>query len=868
MTDALERLSAALADRYRIERELGQGGMATVYLAEDLKHKRMVAIKVLAPELTAVLGAERFLREIETTASMRHPHILPLYDSGEAAELLYYVMPYVEGESLRDRLDREKQLPLDDALQVAREVADALSYAHSRGIVHRDIKPENILLESGHAVVADFGIARAISAAGGTTLTGTGMAIGTPAYMSPEQAAGSKDLDGRSDLYSLGCVLYEMLAGQPPFTGPTVESVVHQHLTAEPRSVTQLRPAVPAAVAMALQRALAKTPADRFNPVALFAEAIRESGAAAVTTPAPARRARRWAVPAAALVLVAAATLLLTRPWRAGGAARSDRSIAVLPFQNLSGDEENAFFAAGVHEDILTYLAKVRDVRVISSSSVMHYADRRTPIRDVARELGVRYVMEGSVRRAANRVRVTAQLIDARTDEHLWADNFDGELADVFTIQTTIAQAIVRALEARLSPEERRRLAERPTESTEAYDLFLRARVRSQGAGISLQADLETERLLEQAVAVDSGFALAFALLGEARTATYWFSADRTPERLAAAKEAIDRAFRLRPDLPEAHFALAAYYYRGFYDYPRALEQLERARRGFPGSTKILHLMGLTLRRLGRLSESVDAFEEAAQLDPANLSSKGEWFNTSIDARLWDRARAISQRLAADHPRNGTFAAFRAKMLLLEHGDTAGAREQFAQADAADEFYYGDVTFVAALYRRDFASAIETARRYARHFDLAAPGAADVYAAQALLAAGDSAGGRRALERALRRLEAERAKPYAANYVWPHVYAGLAYGLSHDGPRAREACARRHGILPESTDKVHGVETSVICAQVLALVGDADGALAEIERLLQVPYGFTRWELALDPRWDFFRGDARFRALATPPSGR
>src|SRR5580765_8396597 len=273
----IARLTAALADRYRIERELGAGGMATVYLAQDLKHHRPVAIKVLHPELAAALGPERFLREIEISARLRHPHIVPLYDSGEAGGFLYYVMPQVEGESLRDRLRREKQLPLDDALQIAREVADALSYAHSRGVIHRDIKPENILLESGHAVVADFGIARAVSAAGHDRLTATGMSIGTPMYMSPEQAAGETDLDGRSDLYSLACVLYEMLSGQPPFVGPTAANVVHQHLTVEARPISQLRPAVPPAIADVLARALAKNPADRFSPAAHFATALSAS---------------------------------------------------------------------------------------------------------------------------------------------------------------------------------------------------------------------------------------------------------------------------------------------------------------------------------------------------------------------------------------------------------------------------------------------------------------------------------------------------------------------------------------------------------------------------------------------------------------
>jgi len=286
MTHELSQLTEALANRYRVVRVAGRGGMATVYLAEDLKHGRNVAIKVLNPELAAALGPNRFLREIEISARLDHPHILPLYDSGDADGFLFYVMPFVEGESLRDRIAREHQLPLDDALQIAREVADALSHAHSRGVVHRDIKPENILLAGGHARVADFGIARAISEAGGERLTQTGLAIGTPSYMSPEQAAGRDDVDGRADLYSLGCVLFEMLAGEPPFTGAP-ESVVRQHLTVDPPNITALRPAIPAQVAAAVMRSLSKTPADRFSPAAQFAEALRVSPTGTGTAPTP-----------------------------------------------------------------------------------------------------------------------------------------------------------------------------------------------------------------------------------------------------------------------------------------------------------------------------------------------------------------------------------------------------------------------------------------------------------------------------------------------------------------------------------------------------------------------------------------------------
>ncbi len=290
MTDRIQELNSALDARYEIERELGRGGMATVYLARDVRHDRMVALKVMRPELAAAIGNERFLREIQIAARLHHPHVLALYDSGEAGDFLYYVMPYVEGESLRDRLDRDRQLPIDDALQTAREVADALSYAHSHDVVHRDIKPENILLTSGHALVADFGIARAITAAGGERLTETGLSIGTPSYMSPEQAAGEKTIDGRSDIYSLGCVLYEMLAGEPPHTGPTAQAIIAKRLTEPVPSLRSTRETIPPQTDEALQRALARVPADRFATASEFASALAPVMISSGATPVAASR--------------------------------------------------------------------------------------------------------------------------------------------------------------------------------------------------------------------------------------------------------------------------------------------------------------------------------------------------------------------------------------------------------------------------------------------------------------------------------------------------------------------------------------------------------------------------------------------------
>ncbi|HUG28474.1 MAG TPA: serine/threonine-protein kinase, partial [Gemmatimonadales bacterium] len=483
MPDIPPGLAAALAERYRIERELGAGGMATVYLAQDLKHDRPVAIKVLRPELAVAIGAERFLREIATTANLRHPHILPLYDSGEAAGLLFYVMPFVDGESLRTRLERDRQLPLEDALRISREVADALSYAHARGVIHRDIKPENILLEGNHAVVADFGIARAVDAAGGAQLTETGLAIGTPTYMSPEQAAGNQDLDGRSDLYALACVLYEMLAGQPPFSGPTAESLVRQHIMVDAPPVTNLRPAVPAGVAAALQRALAKTPADRFNPVAQFSEALRGQAASAaipttgLVSPANGRGVGRWAAVGAAVLIAAAA---LAYGLRGSPVVDSGdlSSIAVLPFTDMSAAGDMEYFGDGMAEEILNALAGLPGLKVAGRTSSFSFKDKGADLKSIGAALGVGTLLEGSVRRSADRIRITAQLIRASDQSHLWSETFDrGFDEDVFAIQDEIARAIVTALQVQLGGRAAPSIAaQRGTDNLEAYNAYLLGR--------------------------------------------------------------------------------------------------------------------------------------------------------------------------------------------------------------------------------------------------------------------------------------------------------------------------------------------------------------------------------------------------------
>ena len=348
MPEITARLTTALADRYAIEREIGAGGMATVYLAEDLKHHRKVAVKVLRPELAAVLGAERFLKEIEVTANLQHPNILPLYDSGEADAFLYYVMPYIEGESLRDKLNREKQLAVEETVEIAKSVAGALSYAHERGVIHRDIKPENILLQAGQALVADFGIALAVSQAGGTRLTETGLSLGTPHYMSPEQAMGDRELDARSDVYSLGATVYEMLVGDPPHMGSTVQAIIAKVLSETPSPITRARELVPPNVDAAVRQSLAKTPADRFHSAAEFAEALtnpaftlQTAATQAAERAAPAEPWKRYAWPAAATVLLGLALWGWLRPEPQSPVARY--GIALPPDQELIDDFHPTF---------------------------------------------------------------------------------------------------------------------------------------------------------------------------------------------------------------------------------------------------------------------------------------------------------------------------------------------------------------------------------------------------------------------------------------------------------------------------------------------------------------------------------------------
>jgi serine/threonine-protein kinase len=576
-------LLPALADRYRVSHVLGTGGMATVYLAHDVKHGRDVAIKVLHDELSATLGRERFLREIQFAARLSHPHVLPLYDSGEASGALYYVMPVVQGESLRERLDRERQLPIAEAVRLVAATAQALAHAHEQGIVHRDVKPENILLQGEHVFVADFGIGKAMSTLGDDAMTKSGMSVGTPAYLSPEQAAG-ETVDGRSDQYALACVLYETLVGEPPFTGPNVQAVIAKRFVQTPADVTALRDTVPRHVARALQRAIARAPIDRFPTTAAFAEAllVRDNATSSHASDAPAR------------------------------------SIAVLPFVNLSADRENEYLGDGIAEDITNALARIEGLHVAARASAFSFKHKHAEPREIGEHLRVATVLEGSIRRSGSRIRITAQLVAVNDAYQLWSERYDRELVDVFAVQDEIAAAIAKRLQLTFAV-----TATSPasTAEVEAYELLVRGRALTAQRGRPIL------------------------------------------EAIAALEQALERT----PDDPDVHSALGnAWRVREQYGFgtraechPRAYAHLHRALALDPQHAEAMGYLAsliMTKEDLRQREEGVVLFDRALTLNP-RLSelrgNRGAWvYAMTSTGRDDDMAAQQVERCIADDPLN------------------------------------------------------------------------------------------------------------------------------------------------------------------------------------------------------------------------
>jgi TolB-like protein/tetratricopeptide (TPR) repeat protein/tRNA A-37 threonylcarbamoyl transferase component Bud32 len=860
MPDLLDRITSALADRYAVKAEIGRGGMATVFLAEDLKHHRKVAVKVLHPELAAAVGPERFLREIDTVAALDHPHILPLYDSGEACGVLYYIMPFVEGESLRDRMAREKQLGVEEAVRVALEIADALAYAHEHGVIHRDIKPENVLLSDGHARVTDFGVARAITEAGEGRVTATGMAVGTPAYMSPEQGAGD-EADERSDIYALGCVLYEMLSGDVPLLAPTPQAVHARRISEAPPSLRVMRDTVPEPLDQAVGKALARLPADRWESAQRFGEAlIPWSSAATVPQTAPARsQLRRRAVMAGVLASVGIATIVvLTRALLTprGGETPPVPRLVVLPFENL-GAAEDEYFADGITEEITARLAGLPTLAVISRQSAMQYKRSTKLLTEIGSELGAHYVLEGTIRwsrdSARNRVRVTPQLIKVDDDTHIWANIYDEDLTEVFSVQSAIARHVAEALGVVLDKGSTGALARVPTDNLEAYDIYLRAQpfFDQTYAESALQ---QARSLYSQAIELDPEFADAYAMLGYSDLKIYWFGYDKRQERLEEAKRAIDRAMALSGGSSRARLALGYYHYWGFRDYDEALRQFTLARQERPNDLQLIQGFAYVYRRQGRMHDARAVMEQSLSLNPRSATEAYNLAETSHLLRDFPTAIQMLELASQLQPEFG-WPPFELLAVLVGTGDIPKAREVVRQATAyqappgwPQRYWWSS----GALYRIlgvDYERALERIARM--------PFGGDT-ALQLLT--------EKRFAEALRYLDAAVAEqPVAARL---HGQLALAHVGMGQPALALRAARRAVEVMPIERDAFDGPEAAANLAMVLAIAGDVTGAIEQLEVLLSAPGRLTVEWLIADPAWDPIRDDPQFQRLlakhATP----
>jgi TolB-like protein/tRNA A-37 threonylcarbamoyl transferase component Bud32/Flp pilus assembly protein TadD len=794
---AEERLTTALSGRYRIESEIGSGGMATVYLAQDLKHDRKVAVKVLKPELAAVLGAERFLSEIKTTANLQHPHILPLFDSGEADGFLFYVMPYVAGESLRTRLDREKQLSVDEAVGITRSVANALDYAHRNGVIHRDVKPANILLHDGQPLVADFGIALAVQAAGGPRLTETGLSLGTPHYMSPEQASGDREIDGRSDLYSLGAVLYEMLAGETPHSGPTVQAVIAKLLTERPRSVKELRETVPDHLSATVQRALAKLPADRFESTESFAKALMEDRRIPARQPSDmTANSRRplWIGLAAAVVVV-----LITAWWtvaqdRAGN--RNIERVAVLPPENLTGDPEQDFFLEGMHDRLIAVLGQVlrNDVAVLGGRSVMQYRDSDLPTRDIAEELDVDALIELSMARSGDSAYVTAHLVRAVSGTVEGSVTHERALPEIMALYEDVAYGIAEELRkvaasSELNPsgaeweevatpsEFRPTVADREVDP-EAYALYLRGE-RYYNRLDPIEGDLyRAISYYEFALEEDSTFSPAYAGISRAYAILGAFSRIPPDSAWPRMETAADLAMQYGEELVEVRLAHAQRLFYG-WDFTGARRVLENLYESNPNDVEVVSLFSSVLAHLGERERAVQLVRRGQALEPRDPLTLSRLAWALVTARQWPEVFDLYERVLSDWPE-----------YVLAHN----------------------------------------------------------HLTEAYTAAGD-------LERAVEHQEANLAAMDELETANEHGMIGFLYGRL-----GREAEAREQLVIQDDIERAGRYVSPIARSLVYLGLGDEDTALTLLEEAYATHAGWMN-TVMVSPYWDSLRSHPRFQAL-------
>jgi serine/threonine-protein kinase len=876
--------------------ELGRGAMGVTYKAFDVRLQRPAALKIISPQLFGNDSARhRFIREARAAASVRHPNLASVFHIGESSGNYYYAMEFVEGESLAALIRDSSCLETDLALGILEQATAGLAAIEEQHLVHRDIKPSNIMvsLEDGKlrtAKIIDLGLAK--GAAEENTLSTVGAFIGTPAYASPEQFSGIAT-DIRSDLYSLGITLWEMVSGKVPFSGSAAE-LMYQHQHAEP-PIEKLK-GIPAPVIALLQVLLAKDPDQRLQTPAQLQEAltkVKEAVGSGLRLTAdelrsisdqatqifskrkPRKQIVSWFL-GAGLLLAGALIAWFLFSGRSGllfnqrlaRAAPTEKSVAVLPFENISANKDDAYFADGVQDEILNNLAKIAQLKVISRTSVMQYrADSKRDLRQIASALGVANVLEGTVRREGNRVRVSTELVDARNDNTIWADSYDRDLTNIFSIQSEIAQTVALRLSAQLSPEESKDVEEKPTNNLEAYDLYLQAKqLLEPGSGFTAwgsekEAYSKAINLLQEATQRDRKFALAYCLIAKAHDFLYSDKVDHTPERRALGDAAVNEARRLRPDLAEVHLAVASHLFYCYRDFERAHVQIAIAAQTLPNNPDLLELTAAIYAVQGRWEKARAGRERAVTLDPRNKELLSTLASTYFCLRRYRDYERIMERLVELEPDQPLFTIYKAVIAFAEKADLKGIRAAYETLSMKGDPENTLARIYVAMCARDFAAAKEILSKSPNEeiFFVGALVPRLIVALWLELVQGkhptmEEFGAAR--EQLHREVEADRTDPYLMLAL---AFADLALGRNEESVQeARHAMEVR----PISEDAVEGVTIAANATFVYAWASQSDLAFEQLSTLLKMPGDILYYgDLKTNPSWDPLRKDPRFDKL-------
>jgi serine/threonine-protein kinase len=853
--------------------ELGRGAMGVTYRATDTSLQRKVALKIIKTDIAerSADARERFMREARAAAALRHENIATIHQFGMRLETgqYFYAMELIEGETLEDRVRRAGPLDARSTIEIAQQVTSALAAAEKQGLVHRDLKPANLMLVSpsdktssnkGLLVkIIDFGLAKAIHTATDPKSLTHDRFVGTPAFASPEQFEHSA-LDVRSDIYSLGETLWFALTGKTPFSGRTMEEI-NRAQKSNVLPIEQLKTAhVPSRLRSLLESMLALEPASRPGTQELAARLQRCS---------PERRkARRMRIALAAAV-IALAAVMGWNFWKSDVfRAAPEKSIAVLPFNNLSNEAENGYFADGVRDEILTDLARIADLKVISRTSTMQYKSGIVRnLRKIGQELGVAHLLEGSVQRVGNRVRVNAQLVDARTDEHLWAQTYDGDLTNIFGIQTDLAQKIAAALQAKLSSNEKARLRRTPTPNSDAYQLYVQARYYANRPDMFSDASLKAEALFEQAIKLDPNFALAFAGLSEMESWFYRF--DPVPARREKARVNANEALRLQPDLPEGHLALGFCYYYGDRNYERALSEFEIAKRDLPNEVEAYMAIGSIQRRQGKWAESNANLEKSVALGPKDERALFNLALNYVAQRNFETADKIFDRTLVAEPHSLMSRVNKAGLAIAWKGDIASAENQLSLLPPrvdSDGFITCQRIWLLTLQRK-FSDALTVVQQFGGntlpYFSISSlsvtPCPKALLEGWLYLYRGDKIKAQVAFEHArplveelVRQVPDDPSRHMQLGAMFAAM--GLKAAAINEGKKAIE-------LFPESQDAFDGPQVTARLAQIYAWIGDYGEATRLIDHLLRIPSDLTVHLLKLDPVWDPLRGDPTFQKL-------